>query len=128
MSSELTWLAAALVLAVVQIFLAAGAKRQQDGLAWAAGPRDNPPTYTGVAARLDRAEKNLFETLWIFAIAIVVAHIAGREGALTLWGAALYVIARIVYVPLYAAGVKLWRSVDYSVAMIGLVMVLASLF
>jgi uncharacterized MAPEG superfamily protein len=124
MTPQLGWLGAALVLAIVQIMVAAGFKRQQDGLQWAAGARDNPPSYTGVAARMDRAEKNLFETLWIFAIALLVAHVAGRDGALNLWGARVYVLARIVYVPLYGAGVRTWRSVAWGAAMVGLVLTL----
>jgi uncharacterized MAPEG superfamily protein len=128
MTEQLDWLVAALVLALVQIFAAAAAKRQQDGLEWAAGARDDPPVYTGVAARLDRAEKNLFETLWIFALALLIAHVAGRDGALNDWGARVYVIGRVVYVPLYASGVKLWRSVVYSVSMVGLVLTLIPLF
>lgn len=127
MTAELRWLTAALVLAIVQIFLAAGAKRRQDGLEWAAGSRDQVKTYTGVAARLDRAQANLFETLWIFAAAVLIAHVTGREGWLTLWGARLYVLARVAYVPLYASGVSLWRSVAFGVCIAGLVMVLAAL-
>ena len=127
MTPQLGWLTVALLLAVVQIMIAASFKRQQDGVAWAAGPRDNPPTYTGVAARMDRAEKNLFETLWIFAIALLIAHAAGRDGALNLWGARLYVLARVVYVPLYGSGVRLWRSVAWSVAMLGLALTLIAI-
>ena len=127
MIEQLDWLAAALVLAIVQIMVAAGFKRQQDGLQWAAGARDNPPTYTGTAARLDRAEKNLFETLWIFAIALLIAHVAGRDGSLNLWGARLYVIARVIYVPLYGSGVRTWRSIAWCVAMLGLILTLAQI-
>ena len=127
MTPVLGWLVAALFLALVQIFAAAGAKRRQDGLDWAAGNRDRQPVYTGVAARLDRAQANLFETLWIFAVAVLVAHVTGREDGLTLWGARLYVVARVIYVPLYASGVKLWRSVIYGIALVGLLLVLASL-
>jgi uncharacterized MAPEG superfamily protein len=127
MTEQLTWLSIALVLAVGQIMLAAAYKRRQDGLAWAAGPRDNPPPYTGIAARLDRAEKNLFETLWIFAIALLIAHVAGRDSPANLWGARLYVVARIAYVPLYATGASPWRSIVWGAAMVGLVLTLVGL-
>jgi uncharacterized MAPEG superfamily protein len=127
MTEQLTWLSISLVLALGQIMLAAAYKRRQDGLQWAAGPRDNPPPYTGIAARLDRAEKNLFETLWIFAVALLIAHAAGRNSALNLWGARLYVTARILYVPLYATGASPWRSIVWSIAMLGLVLTLLGL-
>ena len=128
MTPALTWLLAGLVLALVQVMVAAGFKRRQDGYRWAAGARDDVPQYTGVAARLMRAQANLFETLWVFSIAVLVSHVAQRETMLTPWGAALYVLARIAYVPLYAFGVKWWRSVAFCASFIGLGLVLIPLF
>jgi uncharacterized MAPEG superfamily protein len=50
-------------------------------------------TTTG---RLRRAQANIFETLPLFAIAILVAHAEGKDGKPTLYGAWTYFIARLI--------------------------------
>ena len=122
---ELTLLGWTLVLAIVQIFLPAGFRNRETGLAYNAGPRDEPgPPVCKITGRLQRAQKNLFETLPLFAAAVLIAHVAGREGVLTLWGAWLYLVARIVYVPLYALGVPMVRTGAFMVSVLGLVLIL----
>jgi uncharacterized MAPEG superfamily protein len=121
---ELTLLGWTLVLAIVQILLPAGFRNRETGVAFNAGPRDEPgPPVGKVTARLQRAQANLYETLPLFAAAVLIAHAAGREGALTLWGAWLYLIARVVYVPLYAFGVPWVRSMAWSVSLLGLALI-----
>ena len=56
------------------------------------------------------------------------AAVIGAAGALTVWGTALYFWARVVYVPLYAFGVPYVRSLVWLVSLVGLIMVIASLF
>ena len=129
MTTELTYLALTLVLALVQIFLPAGARTVEFGSKWNAGPRDETPAAKKpLTGRLERAEANLFETLPLFIGAVLIAHVIGAAGPLTLWGTALYFWARVVYVPLYALGVPYVRSLVWLVSLAGLVMVLASLF
>ena len=125
MTTELTLLAWTLVLALVQIFAAAGARTQQFGMKWNAGPRDEElPPLNPVAGRLVRAQANLFETLPLFIAAVLIAHVAGKEGGLATTGAWLYLIGRIAYVPLYAMGVPVVRSIAWGVAFLGLVLIL----
>jgi uncharacterized MAPEG superfamily protein len=82
-----------------------------------------------VAGRLIRAQANLFETLPIFAAAVIMAHVAGKDGGpLTLWGTHLYLFGRVLYLPLYAFGVAYVRSLVWGVSFVGLVMVIAALF
>jgi uncharacterized MAPEG superfamily protein len=129
MTTELTYLALTLILALVQIFLPAGARTVEFGSKWNAGPRDQTPAATKpLTGRLERAQANLFETLPLFIGAVLIAHVIGAAGPLTLWGTALYFWARVVYVPLYAFGVPYVRSLVWVVSLAGLVMVLASLF
>ena len=129
MTPEFIMLAFTLVLALVQIGAAGMARTAELGGKWNAGPRDGaaPPPGT-VAGRLMRAQSNLFETLPIFAAAVIMAHIAGKDGALTALGAHLYFFGRLIYLPLYAFGVPYIRSLVWLVAAAGLVMVLAALF
>ena len=125
MTTELTLLGWTLVLAIVQIFLPAGFRNRETGVEYNAGPRDEPAPPVGkVTGRLQRAQANLYETLPLFAAVVLIAHVAHREGALTLWGAWIYLIARIVYVPLYGFGVPKVRSMVWGVSLLGLALVL----
>jgi uncharacterized MAPEG superfamily protein len=129
MTAELVLLAASIVLGFVHIVLASHAASWQRGYRWTAGPRDvEVPPLQGAAGRLARASQNFLETFPLFAAAILAAHVAGREGALTHWGAQLYVWARLAYLPLYAFGVPLVRSLAWNVAALGIFLILAALF
>jgi len=128
MAVELQLLAAAVVIGLVQLLWGAAAARRQLGLKWAAGPRDEARPLEGVAARLDRALRNFLETFPFFAAAVIVAYLGGKLGDLTLWGGALYVAARALYVPLYAAGAPMVRSLVWFASMVGLFLVIAAIF
>jgi uncharacterized MAPEG superfamily protein len=126
---ELKLLMAAVVVGFVQLMWAAGAARAQQDMAWAAGPRDTPMPVTGTAARLQRAFWNFVETFPFFAAAVLACAVAGRLGMpLTIWGAWLYVGARAVYVPLYATGVPMVRTVAWFVSIVGLGMTVWAVF
>ena len=129
MTTELTYLALTLILALVQVFLPAGARTVEFGSKWNAGARDSTPTsIRPLTGRLERAQANLFETLPLFIGAVLIAHVIGASSALTVWGAALYFWARVVYVPLYALGIPYVRSLVWLVSLAGLIMILAALF
>jgi len=125
--SELQWLGVAIVLGIFQLFWAAVASRRQQGLKWARGPRDEARPVSGMAARLNRAFANYMETFPFFAAAVLAAYVLGEQDVLTFWGAAIYVLARIVYVPLYAWGTPL-RSLVWFVSILGLLTAVAGLF
>ncbi|MGI8839449.1 MAG: MAPEG family protein [Caulobacteraceae bacterium] len=123
MSLELTLLCWTLVLALAQIFLTVAVLNKDFGLKYNMSARDAPPPPVSVlGGRLRRAQANLFETLPLFAAAILIAHVAGRENALTRLGAELFLGARIVYLPLYAAGVPVLRTLAWAVSVVGLVL------
>jgi uncharacterized MAPEG superfamily protein len=107
MTFELTMLAWTLVLAFVQVLLFDVARTKQYGMKWNTGPRDEDmPPLTPMAGRLRRAQDNLYETLPLFIGFVLIAHLAGRDGPLTHWGTLIYLLGRVVYVPLYAYGVR----------------------
>ena len=121
MTIELKMLAWALVLAFVQILLFDFARTGQYGLKWNTGPRDEAmPPLSSFAERLRRAQYNLFETLPLFIAAILIAHLAGRNSQVTALGAQAYFWGRVVYVPLYAFGVRQIRSLAWLVSTAGL--------
>jgi len=122
MTIALTMVVWSLVLAFIQILLFDFARTGQYGLKWNTGPRDeNMPALNPVAGRLQRAQYNLYETLPLFIGAVLVAHIAGRENDLTAIGAQVYFWGRVVYVPLYAFGIRQIRSLVWLISTAGLV-------
>jgi uncharacterized MAPEG superfamily protein len=117
-----------LVLAFVQILAFDIARTGQYGLKWNTGPRDEEmPPLSAVAERLRRAQNNLFETLPLFIAAVLVAHVAGKENAQTLLGAQIYLGGRVVYLPLYAFGVRQIRSLVWLFSTAGLVLIVWNL-
>jgi uncharacterized MAPEG superfamily protein len=125
---ELKLLGLAVVVGLIQVIWAAAAARKETGIAWGMGPRDEPRPLTGVAGRLDRALKNFLETFPLFAAALITAYLMARLGALTVWGAGLYVAGRALYAPLYAAGVPAVRSLVWAVSMVGIILVVVAIF
>jgi uncharacterized MAPEG superfamily protein len=129
MSSELKLLALSIVLGFVHILLSSHATSLQYGYRWTAGARDQRrPPPEGIAGRLERASRNFLETFPFFAAAVLMAHATGRESLLTWWGAHLYFWSRVAYLPLYAFGVFLVRSLVWNIAAIGIFLILAGLF
>ncbi|HWE46803.1 MAG TPA: MAPEG family protein [Caulobacteraceae bacterium] len=126
--NEIQLLAVAILVGFLQLCWAAIAARQQQGLAWARGARDEHKPITGVAARLERAFRNYMETFPLFAAAVIAAMTVEKTGMLTWWGSLLYVGARILYVPLYAAGVPSIRTLVWFISIVGLLMVVVALF
>ena len=127
MTTELTYLAWTLVLALVYIGLPSQVGAPETGTAYNASPRDEEGPPVGVmTGRLRRAQNNLFETLPLFIGAVLIAHLGGRDGVLTGWGVALYFWARVVYLPLYAFGVPYVRSLVWLLSLAGLILVIVA--
>jgi uncharacterized MAPEG superfamily protein len=125
MSFELAMLAASCVLCLIQIIAASHAASYQRGYRWTASSRDSEvPALTGVAGRLERALRNFLETFPVFVAAVFLVHVLDRGSILSEWGAALYFSGRLVYLPLYALGVPLVRSLVWNVAFVGIVLLL----
>lgn len=118
-----------ILLGVGQLFLAAALMTRQRGLKWNAGARDgDPPPLTGVAARADRAFRNFLETFPFFAAAAVAVVATGSGDAGTAFGAQLWFWARVLYLPLYLAGIPYVRSLAWGAALVGMLRVAWGLF
>ncbi len=116
MTPELTVLALAVILQVVQIALAGRSMTRDVGLDWNAGPRDEPQEFSVMTGRLRRSVANSFEALALFTIAVLVVTLSGAAGSFTAACAWIWLAARILYVPAYAFGWSPWRSVIFFVA------------
>ena len=129
MTHDLRYLAASIILGLVQILLASWttAAQRQGGWQWAAGPRDEPRLPpTPLAGRLTRSQQNYAETFTFFVAALMIGHATGNEGWLTGIGSALFFWARLAYLPLYALGVPYLRSLAWAVATAGILVVLSA--
>jgi uncharacterized MAPEG superfamily protein len=128
-STELLGLVAAAALGLVHIVLASHSASLRRGYRWTAGPRDEPlPPLDGIAGRLARANANFLETFPIFAAAILAVLATGTHSPWSKWGIILYISGRITYLPLYAFGVFLVRSIAWNVALAGIVAIYVALF
>jgi uncharacterized MAPEG superfamily protein len=125
MTTELTVLAWGCLLGLVHIFGAGHVKTRQYGAKWNMGPRDEalaPPEP--IVGRMMRAQANYFETFPLVVAAILIVSVARLNSGWTETGAILWLGARVVYLPLYAAGVPGLRSVVFLLSIVGLVMML----
>ena len=127
MTTELTLLAWSLVLGLVHAVATGQVTTVQHGLRYGLSPRDEPRSLSGIGARIERAFANYMQTFPFFAAAVLLAHVTGRHGWLTVTGAELYFWARLIYVPLYAAGIPIARTLAFLVALAGIVMILVAL-
>lgn len=128
MTPELTVLALAGLLQVVQFVLYSVTANLQVGPKKAMSPRDEPIHLTGIAGRFQRAMNNHFEGLILFTIAVVVVTLGEQSTPFTAICAHTYLIARILYIPAYAQGLAPWRSVIWFVGFAAtLAMILAAL-
>jgi len=128
MPTELKILAWGALLLFVYIFAAIRAKTAQYGRKWNVGARDEElPPPNAVTGRLMRAQANFQETFPIAIVALLGVVIAGRTSEWTAIGGWIWLGARVAYLPLYAMGVRLVRTLAFTVSIIGLALVLRPL-
>jgi len=128
MNTMVSILAWSVVLGLVLVALTVLAVIGQRGLVWAAGPRDDSAPLSGVGGRLQRALANFLETFPLFAALALATMVLGHADGQALLGAQLYFWARVVHVPLYVAGIPWLRTLVWAVSIVGLVMMLLTLF
>lgn len=122
---EIQMLCWSIVLGLLQIVVYASLSTVQRGFTYNIGPRDAPqPDANAVTQRLERALRNFLETFPFFAAAVLVVTLLNKESETSALGAQVYFWARVLFVPAYGVGVPFVRTGVWTVAMIGLVMVL----
>jgi uncharacterized MAPEG superfamily protein len=127
MSVEMGCLYAAMVLALVHLTAASFSFKAQVGNRYTVGPRNEDIRPTGLAGRLDRAQRNFLETFPVFVAAVLMAHLLDRSGVMSAVGALLYIGGRTLFLPLYAWGVPWLRTIAWNIATLGLVLVMVQL-
>lgn len=127
MKPELTLLAWAVVLTLVQAVVAVQGALMQVGLAKLAGNRDGMPEITGWGGRAARAHRNMLENLVLFAALVLAAVVAGKTNDTTLLGAQIFLWARVAYAVVYVAGLPWIRTAIWGVSVVGLAMIFVQL-
>src|SRR3982750_639182 len=121
MPVELFGLVASVALGFAHVVLASHAASLQRGYRWTASARDaEMPPLRGVAGRLARASANYLETFPYFGLLALAVYAAGASSEASVWGVGLYLLGRVLYLPLYAFGVFLVRSLAWNIATLGI--------
>lgn len=115
MTVELTLLTLATLLQAIYFAVYSISACLQIGTKTAMGPRDKPVQLTGFAGRAQRALNNQFEALILFAIAILVLTFSDQTDGHTAGAAALFLIARVLYLPAYLFGLTPWRTLIWTI-------------
>ncbi|MCV9997926.1 MAPEG family protein [Pararhizobium sp. YC-54] len=127
-SPFVTLLAWSVVLLVFHVSLQGFSSTLELGSAWNAGPRDEERKPAGkLAGRSSRASANFRETYPAFIGLVLALAITGDPTGWGLTGAWTWFACRIVYIPLYLAGVAYIRSLIWLGSLAGLLIMVATL-
>lgn len=114
-------LAWSVVLLVAHVLLQGMLATKELGTEWNAGPRDEgKQPESKLAGRAARASSNFRETYPAFVALAAGLLFIGETSGLGLVGAIVWFVGRIVYYPLYLAGIPYIRSLVWLGAMAGL--------
>jgi uncharacterized MAPEG superfamily protein len=116
------------LLLVVHVIVAVQFKTKQYGRKWNVGARDEAlPPLDPLAGRLARAQANFAETFPVAIVALLGVVIAGRTSAWTALGGWIWLGARVIYLPLYAAGIPVIRTIVWTIGLVAILIVLSRL-
>jgi uncharacterized MAPEG superfamily protein len=127
MTPELTYLVWTGALTLILVVIAVAGATLEVGLPKLAGNRDGLPEMPGWAGRAARAHRNMLESLILFAVLVLVAHIAGIRNEMTLLGAQLFFWGRVAHAVIYIAGIAWLRTAAWAVSVVGLVLIFLQL-
>lgn len=124
-SPFLLLIALSVVLLLVHVLLQGVMATKELGGSWNAGPRDDDKKPNGkLAGRAARASSNFRETYPAFVALAFGLVLAGDPHGFGYIGACVWLLCRIVYFPLYLAGIPYIRSLVWVGSMAGLLAML----
>jgi uncharacterized MAPEG superfamily protein len=126
--SELTCLELSVALWVAHVLVQAGVGNIELPFGYLFTSRDKPAAASGLLfGRATRALANYVENFTPFvavALGLIVTERTGGSGAI---GATIWILARIVYIPIYLFGVVYVRTAVWAISIVGLLMMLGRL-
>ena len=115
------WIVASIALLATHIAVQAISVTLEHGSRWNAGPRDQGLRPKGkFAGRAERALRNYLETFPAFGLLAVTLVVLQKADGIGMIGAMVWIACRILYIPLYLAGVPYVRSLVWIAAALGL--------
>ena len=93
------------------------------GMMVAFSNREDVIAPLGIGGRADRAAKNMIEGMVMFLALVLAASVAGKAPQAAL-GATVFFWARLVYWPVYLAGIPVLRTLIWLVSIVGLALIL----
>jgi uncharacterized MAPEG superfamily protein len=128
MKVELLCLVWSILIGLVHIFTAVRFKTKQLGVEWNMSARDQQlPALNKVTERLYRAQSNFLETYPFFIISILVTAITDTYSFYSYWGAIIYLVARTLYLPIYAMGIPKIRTFVWLISILSILVIIAPL-
>lgn len=118
MTSELSILALYGLLVILILVVQALFGTAQLGLPYLATARDEGRSLSGMGARVERSLNNSLVALALFAPAVLILTTTSATTANTLMAAQIFLIARIIYAPLYWFAVPWLRTVAWAAGFI----------
>jgi uncharacterized MAPEG superfamily protein len=125
MNTELTLLAWAVALTIVQVVVASIGGMTQFSPGTLAGNRETPVDGKGWVGRAQRAHRNMLESMVPFSALVLIASVAAVSNPTTVLGAELFLVGRIAYALVYIAGIAWLRTAVWIVGLVGMLMILS---
>ena len=111
--TETTLLAAYGLLVMLTIVLQVLGATRQLSMGYLMSSRDDNRGTRGMVARIERALNNSIVAMTLFAPAVLILEVLNKTNATTLLAAQVFMIARIIYLPVYALGVPAVRTLAW---------------
>lgn len=127
MTTDLMYLVWAVALAIVQLLVAVAGSMTQVPITALVGNREPPIELKGWVGRAQRAHRNMLESLLLFVALVLTAQVTGKADETTAMGAGVFFYARLAYAAIYCLGIAWVRTIAWTIAMIGLLMILLRL-
>lgn len=116
------WVLALNAVILLVLYGVQGADTVLNAPKWGLGARDEPREGSAFTGRARRTVQNQIEAVAVFAPLVLIAHVLGISNGLTVWGAGLFLGARVFYVPAYFLGVAYLRTLVWGAGFAGSVM------
>ena len=124
---QMLWLSIAL--GIAQLLLATLFSVGRRGLPWGVSNRDEPAPPLGTfGGRVERAFRNFLETFVFFLGAVLIAQVLNKHTASTALGAQVFFWSRLAYVPVYALGIPVVRTLIWAASLVGIGMVMRGIW
>lgn len=88
------------------------------------GNRDKQPEHTVLSFRFERAKNNMLEALPLFLGTSLYVFLRGDRPDIFSLGATVFFYSRLLYVPIYAFGIPIVRSLAWLLSLVGLLIMI----